>query len=46
MTTMMFILALLSPVWLLVLAMALVLALAIYINYDHVGVNHVAFHCL
>ena len=46
MTTMMFILALLSPIWLLVLAMALVLALAIYINNDHVGVNHVAFHWL
>ena len=32
---------LLSPDWL--LALALVLALVIYIDYDHVGVNHVAF---
>ena len=41
MTTMMLILALLFPDWLLTLA--LVLALAFYIDYDHVGVNHVAF---
>jgi hypothetical protein len=41
MTTVMFILALLSPVW---LVLALVLAFMIYIDYDHVGVNHVAFH--
>ncbi len=32
---------LLSPDWL--LALALVLALVIYIDYDPVGVNHVAF---
>lgn len=38
---MMLILALLFPDWLLTLA--LVLALAFYIDYDHVGVNHVAF---
>ena len=44
MTTMMLILALLFPDWLLTLA--LVLALAFYIDYDHVGVNHVAFRWL